>query len=71
MTRQFVMEEIKPQLPRKRPRKLMHVIDAGQDMIHMKCWHCGYDDGETTMRTTVTEAKRGYPCPECNRTNLA
>jgi hypothetical protein len=60
----------KEQAPRHRraPRKLMHVVDAGSDYghVHMICGHCGYDDGWKVYEATLTELKRGLPCPKCN-----
>lgn len=58
----------KEQVPRSRkPRKLMHVYDAGDyNHVWMKCAHCGYDDGWQRKDNTLTELKRGLPCPKCN-----
>ena len=63
--------ELKP--PRQTPKKLMHVSDAGgcceEDgggaMVRMQCKRCGYESGWLFLGT-VTEAKRGKPCPVCN-----
>lgn len=60
----------KHDLPRTPPIKRMHVIDAGYDHghVHMHCDHCGYDDGfQFVYDNTLTELKRGLPCPECNK----
>jgi hypothetical protein len=65
--------ELKP--PRKAPEKLMHVCDAGgccdEDgsgaMVRMQCKRCGHETGWLYL-ATVTEAKRGKPCPVCNAT---
>jgi DNA-directed RNA polymerase subunit RPC12/RpoP len=61
----------KSDIPRRQPIKRMHVIDAGMsDMkgcqwLEFKCSRCGYkEQGHYTE--TVTEAKRGLPCPKCN-----
>lgn len=57
------------ELPRSRPRnRLMHVIDAGVDMILVKCGHCGYSPGWQPWACghEVAKYKRGVPCPECN-----
>lgn len=64
--------ELKP--PRKTPSKLMHVCDAGgcceEDgngaMVCMSCKRCGYES-EWLYLASVTEAKRGKPCPVCNK----
>lgn len=57
-------------LPRAKPRKLMHVFDAGPAETggHMIRFHCARCDHETDwmLVATVTEAKRGIPCPRCN-----
>jgi hypothetical protein len=54
---------------RKKPRVLMHVCDAGhcEDGVNvqMECRTCGYQSGWMTC-DTVSEAKRGLPCPKCN-----
>lgn len=47
----------------------MHVIDAGYAsgglIAELKCARCGHQTGWLTFQT-VTEAKRGLPCPKCN-----
>jgi len=67
--------ELKP--PRKAPQKLMHVCDARGDCcgddgsgatVRMQCVRCGYETGWLDF-LTVTEAKRGIPCPKCNATH--
>lgn len=63
--------ELKP--PRKTPQKLMHVCDSGgcceEDgsgaMVRMQCKRCSYES-EWLYLGSVTEAKRGKPCPVCN-----
>lgn len=51
------------------PRRVMaHVFDAGCDAIQFKC-KCGWDSGWLVNDMTVTEAKRGIPCPICSPTN--
>ena len=63
--------DLKP--PRQAPRKLMHVCDASgcceEDgtgaMVRMKCPRCDHETEWLYLRT-VTEAKRGLPCPKCN-----
>jgi len=49
----------------------MRVIDAGhgsgsEQLVHYRCWRCGHDAGWWTY-DTVSAAKRGAPCPDCNR----
>lgn len=56
--------------PRKPRQWLMHVSDAGgdgPDDVHVRyeCQRCGHETG-WMMARTVTEAKRGIPCPTCN-----
>lgn len=58
-----------PKPPRAKPRKLMHVIDAGPgiddaDMVEMKCRRCGHVD-DWKLRTRA-EVRAGVPCPICN-----
>ncbi len=57
------------ELPRSPRIRRMHVIDAGTDKahVHMVCVHCGHDDGFNYYHgKTLTELKRGLPCPKCN-----
>lgn len=57
--------------PTRAPRKLMHVVDAGNGpgpghWAAFECKRCG--ERSKWMRVeNVTEAKRGIPCPKCNR----
>jgi DNA-directed RNA polymerase subunit RPC12/RpoP len=63
--------ELKP--PRKAPQKLMHVWDVDGSCccdespapVKYKCSRCGHETDWIEPRT-VTEAKRGIPCPVCN-----
>lgn len=56
----------------KRPQvKRMHVADAGcidgvGRCAVFECSRCG-EKTDWTPITTVTEAKRGLPCPVCNK----
>lgn len=49
---------------------MMHVIDAGNGetdrVIQFKCGECGYHTGWLIDTKTVTENRRGMPCPKCN-----
>ena len=59
-----------PKKPRKKREVLAHVYDAGDagsgfDVV-FKCRRCGYTSEWTAVKNT-TEAKRGIPCPECNK----
>jgi DNA-directed RNA polymerase subunit RPC12/RpoP len=55
--------------PRRAPRKLMHVCDAyereGKQIVELQCARCGHQTGWVEFNT-VTEARAGLPCPECN-----
>lgn len=55
--------------PRKAPQKLMHVCDAGEaegkPLVQMECSRC-WHRSDWLVFDTVTEAKRGLPCPQCN-----
>lgn len=65
-----MFQELKPK--RKAPQKLMHVCDAGGwsheeggAMVRLLCKLCKHET-EWLYLDTVTEAKRGKPCPNCN-----
>lgn len=45
--------------------KRMHVDDAGQGIAQFKCRICGHVSDWLQIES-VTEAKRGIPCPNCN-----
>lgn len=53
---------------RKMRGQLMHVCDAGYEeenpIVQMQCAKCGFQSGWFQF-DTVTEAKRGLPCPKC------
>lgn len=64
----FNLDELEKK-PRRKPRKLMHVIDAGPGesgwhMVVMRCVHCGLKTGWFQMQS-ITESKAGIPCPKC------
>jgi hypothetical protein len=56
--------------PPRPPRKLMHMIDAGcnpsgpGDIAQFACKRCGHRS--EWIEATVTEIRRGIPCPTCN-----
>lgn len=56
----------KKDLPRSPRRKLMHVSDAGSGLIEFTCNHCGYCTDWIEDTRSVTENKKGRPCPKCN-----
>jgi hypothetical protein len=53
----------------RRPRPvLMHVVDAGHEgtvIAVLECRKCQHRTGWLKFNT-VTEAKRGLPCPNCS-----
>jgi DNA-directed RNA polymerase subunit RPC12/RpoP len=55
--------------PRKPRRVLARVADAGTgedgQVVYFVCARCKW--AEWMRARTVTEAKRGYPCPRCNQ----
>lgn len=55
---------------RKKPRVLSHAIDAGNSDHGERTWaklRCrNAHEWETHTDKTVTELKRGLPCPNCN-----
>ena len=56
---------------RRKPRILGHVIDAGDNgLAEGNCWaqlQCRHGHvWETIGIYTITELKRGLPCPTCN-----
>lgn len=58
-------------LPRAKPVKRMHVADAGHlpggaKGISFVCGHCGHETGWIHDEWTITENRRGLPCPVCN-----
>ena len=55
--------------PRRPRRTLMHVKDAGHDVIELECV-CGYSTGWIPMELTVSEYQRGIPCPKCNEADM-
>lgn len=53
--------------PRKMRGQLMYVCDARHDAVatvELQCPKCHHRTGWIEFRT-VTEAKRGLPCPKC------
>jgi len=61
----------KEDLPRSAPVKRMRVADAGYLLggakdIRFECPHCGHDTDWIADELTVTENRRGLPCPCCN-----
>lgn len=59
--------------PQERRRVIrMHVADAGHmpggtKGIRFTCDRCGHDTGWIEDFWTISENKRGQPCPECNK----
>lgn len=51
----------------KKPRtKRMRVADVGQGFIQFVCPRCSHATGWIKDEKTITENKRGLPCPKCN-----
>jgi hypothetical protein len=54
---------------RKPPRVIMHICDItvinGEDFITFECRRCDAFTKKFPLRT-ITEVKRGKPCPNCN-----
>ncbi len=63
MSRQL---ELLDRAPRAKPRKLMHVCDAGSGMVKFQCSRCGYRS-DWVMAGKLSDDKRGRPCPNCNK----
>jgi len=59
------------EVPRAKRLWRMHVSDAGDDgiktVIEFKCKRCGHNTGWIADKWTVTENRRGHPCPKCNQ----
>lgn len=60
--------------PRRRPRVMMHVVDAGHSdgrngfagpCVELECAQCGHNTGWVPSGP-VWKEKRGRPCPNCN-----
>ena len=63
------MPDLFPTAPRRSRRKLMHVSDAGGDsspIVQYRCARCGHET-DWQDQGTLTEAKKGKPCPNCNK----
>ena len=61
----FFPETIPPKPQRQKPRVLMHVSDAGCGFTQFTCNKCGHET-DWLIFDSVSEAKRGMPCPKCN-----
>lgn len=55
--------------PKQKPRKIMaHVRDVGVDAGLFECNKCGWSSGWLDVSDwTVTQAKRGVECENCNK----
>lgn len=72
MSTSDLFEGTKPRRPR---RVMMHVTDAGDSgcggddggsgIAQFTCAACGHETDWLPVRT-ISEAKRGLPCPNCN-----
>ena len=61
------MTELFENLPRTKRKVRMRVVDAGYGMIEFECWKCGHNTGWVEDNNTLTENRRGPPCPICNK----
>jgi len=52
--------------PRKKPRVMAHVTDAGVDAILFECKKCGWNSSWLINDISISDAKRGIPCERCN-----
>lgn len=58
--------------PRRKPRVMMHVVDARNPecdenpSVRLMCSKCQHETDWVEF-PTVTEARRGSPCPDCNK----
>lgn len=52
--------------PRRKKRVMMHVADAGSGMIRFECLKCNHDTDWIVDEQSVSENRRGMPCPNCN-----
>lgn len=53
-------------LPPITRRKLAHVTDCGDNVIEYTCFHCGWCSGWVERTRTISEDRKGVPCPKCN-----
>lgn len=74
MARQIDLLGIPPK-PRRPRVWRMQVADAGHlpggavKGIRFECSRCGHDTDWIEDRWTITENRRGLPCPCCNKTS--
>lgn len=61
----------KEDLPKSKPKVLMHVIDAGSAGVHVECSKCDNNFWVEEHKYTVTQFKKGIPCAKCNGTSKA
>jgi len=58
--------------PRRKPRIMMHVTEAGQSnsgkVIQFECSKCLYNTGWLDDNHSLSTNKSGMPCPRCNNT---
>jgi hypothetical protein len=56
--------------PRRTKRIMMHVVEAGQSnsgkVIQFECSKCFHNTDWIVDDRSVSENKRGKPCPQCN-----
>jgi hypothetical protein len=58
--------------PKRKRVRMAHVVDAGNGcesmVVQFGCKVCDWRSDWMKMRT-VTEGRRGVPCPKCNEVN--
>lgn len=64
------------EIPAAKRTVRMRVIDAGHlpggaKGIQFECSRCGHDTGWIADEGTISENKRGLPCPSCNHAKEA
>ena len=56
-------------VPRAKPRVMAHVFDAGcsceTNLARFECKRCGWQS-EWLSVASISDGKRGIPCPTCN-----
>lgn len=65
------MSSLFPDITKRKSRRIMmHVDDAGDGptgkVIEFGCRKCGYSTGWIEDTSTVSQNKKGLPCPKCN-----
>jgi DNA-directed RNA polymerase subunit RPC12/RpoP len=69
------MRDLFPTVPKRARLVRMHVEDSGHlpggsPGIRFRCRRCGHDTGWIPDTASVSENKRGRPCPYCNQEDV-